>query len=155
AELLGFLEERNGAFEPDVEHVLVLGDRLELAVVAHVRSETADGRIHLLAGLRMRPQVARKLQQLDRGFERDRIGGDVLRDGHALGLLVAFGLPELDVRPVRALQQLYQLPRRDIDADLALGGFAALRTIDVARVVALRIAGTADKSPAPAESQRE
>src|SRR5512142_1917920 len=73
AEGLGLLQERHGAVAADVEHALVLGDRLEMTVVAHVRAEAADGGDHLLARLRMGAEVARKREEPQRRLERDRV----------------------------------------------------------------------------------
>src|SRR5207247_9137226 len=123
--------------------------------MAHVRAEAADRGMHFLSGLGMRPEVARQREEFERGLQRDGVRGDVLGHRDALGLLVALRLSQLDVRAEGADQELDELVRLRIGADLALLRLGALAAGHVAPVVAIRIACATDEAAAAPEPQRE
>src|ERR1700722_5203911 len=144
-DLLG--NQRDGAVEPDVEH-LVAGLEAGIGLlVTHEGTETAKPRGDRLAGLRMPADLARQRQQLQGEIKVDVAGRHVLRNAGALRLFalgIILGLAELDVgTEPSGLHHHFEIRHRILAEDAIGAGLAVGR--ERAGVAAFRIIRTADE----------
>src|SRR5262249_24542945 len=143
--LLG--DQRDGAVEPDREHVVA---RLQVGVglaVLHVGAETPDAGNDRHAVLRVLAHFARQREQAERTGQIDVLGRKALWHRRSLGLcglaaLILGRLAELDVGPEPARAQRDFEARRRILAELlhaAIRRALTGRGRELARVTAFGI----------------
>src|SRR5690348_2029585 len=165
AEFARLGQQADRAVEADRQHVVVRRQRLVDLAVPDIGAEAADAGDDHFTVLRMRADVARQRQELERLLEIDVRGRDTLRERGAfgffgrrrIGFLRAFsllarrlrrGFAELDVWAVRPLFERDDQAGLWISAELTrLRGRTVFAVLEAqsARVTAFGIAGTADE----------